>query len=255
MPAHIYWEMYGAELPNLRGACMRVLCLVSSSSACERTWSTYEYIHSKKRNRLTAPRCNDLVWVFTNTRLRNKLLHPKYEADMVEWSDPEESEEEEKAAPGADSDRDEWDEGTDMDEEDDRASSPTPPSSPDRGTVRIRRGTTTATTVLPARTQAISGRAGGAGAGGGRAAGAAFKLPRVNSGSGASGSGTRDLAESGDSGHGTQPAMAAAAARADPRGKRPMAYPAAQPAAQQRRLGPGDGSAYINQLLANIPKP
>lgn len=46
---------------------------MTSSSACERNWSHYDYIHSRKRNRLTASKARDLVYVFTNGRLTKRL--------------------------------------------------------------------------------------------------------------------------------------------------------------------------------------
>ncbi len=39
------------------------------ASACERNWSSYGFIHSKSRNRLTNDRAKDLVFVFTNMRV------------------------------------------------------------------------------------------------------------------------------------------------------------------------------------------
>jgi hypothetical protein len=76
----------------------KVLSLVSSSCASERNWSTFEFIHSKKRNRLGAKRCNDLVWAFSNSRLREKLRDPEYTEEMVEWGSDSESEEEASAS-------------------------------------------------------------------------------------------------------------------------------------------------------------
>lgn len=46
------------------------LCLVG----CERNWSVFEHVHSKKRNRLTATRLNDLVYVQYNLKLDLKEL-------------------------------------------------------------------------------------------------------------------------------------------------------------------------------------
>ena len=72
----------------------RVTALVSSAGACERNWSTYDFIHSKKRNRLHPDRANDLVYVFTNLRLIQGFKAPK---KFPEWvgeiaSDDEEEE-------------------------------------------------------------------------------------------------------------------------------------------------------------------
>jgi len=43
---------FGAHVPDLQKVAVRVLSQVSSASACERNWSTFDFIHSKKRNRL-----------------------------------------------------------------------------------------------------------------------------------------------------------------------------------------------------------
>ncbi len=55
---------------------------MASSGGCERNWSTYDFIHSKKRNRLTPKRANDLVYVFANMRLTQKFSEP---AKFPQW--------------------------------------------------------------------------------------------------------------------------------------------------------------------------
>ena len=39
---------------------------VSSACSCERNWSTYDYIHNKRRNCLSSAQCCRLVYYFTN---------------------------------------------------------------------------------------------------------------------------------------------------------------------------------------------
>ncbi|KAK1375547.1 hypothetical protein POM88_031740 [Heracleum sosnowskyi] len=56
-----WWSNYGAETPNLQMMAMKILSLTSSSSGCERNWSTFEGIHTKKRNRLDAVRMRWIV--------------------------------------------------------------------------------------------------------------------------------------------------------------------------------------------------
>jgi hypothetical protein len=56
---------------------IRILSLTSSSSGCERNWSTFEGIHTKKRNRLDATRLNNLVYVQFNAKLTNKKRRVK----------------------------------------------------------------------------------------------------------------------------------------------------------------------------------
>ena len=97
MNSYAFWEMHGAELPKLRALAMKVLAQPCTSSACERNWSTYEFIHTKKRNKLTSQRCNDLVFAFSNLRLANKLRDCSKRECVVEWEADSSSESEDEA--------------------------------------------------------------------------------------------------------------------------------------------------------------
>ncbi|XP_058210432.1 uncharacterized protein LOC131322890 [Rhododendron vialii] len=66
-----WWSNYGNHTSNLKRMATRILSLTSSSSGCERNWSTFEGIHTKKRNRLDATRLNNLVYVQFNAKLIN----------------------------------------------------------------------------------------------------------------------------------------------------------------------------------------
>ncbi|XLU53453.1 hypothetical protein S245_048101, partial [Arachis hypogaea] len=46
-----WWESYGTGAPNLQKLAIHVLSQICSSSGCERNWSIFEHIHTKKRNR------------------------------------------------------------------------------------------------------------------------------------------------------------------------------------------------------------
>ncbi|XP_020249248.1 uncharacterized protein LOC109826637 [Asparagus officinalis] len=67
-----WWRLYGNDTPELKKIAMKILGLTTSSSACERNWSTFEMIHTKKRNRLTHKKLHDLVFVKFNAKLKNK---------------------------------------------------------------------------------------------------------------------------------------------------------------------------------------
>ena len=69
-----WWLNYGSSSPILRKIAIRVLSQTSSSSGCERNWSTFALIHTKIRNRLTHIRLDKLVYVHYNMRLRLKHL-------------------------------------------------------------------------------------------------------------------------------------------------------------------------------------
>jgi hypothetical protein len=62
-----------------------VLSQCSAASACERNWSTYDFIHSKKRNKLTPQRAPDLVHVFSDLCLAHKVNNIEFEEEMVSW--------------------------------------------------------------------------------------------------------------------------------------------------------------------------
>ncbi|XP_020961369.1 uncharacterized protein LOC107647674 [Arachis ipaensis] len=69
-----WWESYGTGAPNLQKLAIRVLSQTCSSSGCERNWSIFEHIHTKKRNRLEHQKLNDLVFVHYNWRLQQRYL-------------------------------------------------------------------------------------------------------------------------------------------------------------------------------------
>lgn len=72
-----WWSNYGNSTPNLQRMATRILSLTTSSSGCERNWSTFEGIHTKKRNRLDATRLNNLVYIQFSARLNNKKKREK----------------------------------------------------------------------------------------------------------------------------------------------------------------------------------
>ena len=69
-----WWFLYGTDAPNLRRIAMRVLSQTSSSSGCERNWSTFAQIHTKVRNRLNYAKLEKLVFAQYNMRLKLKFL-------------------------------------------------------------------------------------------------------------------------------------------------------------------------------------
>ncbi|KAM0843137.1 hypothetical protein ACQ4PT_057901 [Festuca glaucescens] len=88
-----WWKLYGTEVPKLQKMVMRILSLTSSSSGCERNWSIYEMNHTKRRNRLTTDRLNNMVYVQFNTRMMSKKqrLMDKKKADSLLSSDASEA--------------------------------------------------------------------------------------------------------------------------------------------------------------------
>eukprot|EP00253_Pinus_taeda_P026933 PITA_26933 len=63
---------------------VRILNQTCSAIGCERNWSVFERIHTKRRNHLDQKRLNDLFYVQYNLRLkRNQLLNKRPDSDPI----------------------------------------------------------------------------------------------------------------------------------------------------------------------------
>ncbi|CAN6445103.1 unnamed protein product [Victoria cruziana] len=80
MRPDLWWSSFGMEMPNLKMLAIRILSQTCSATGCERNWSVFEQIHSKKRNRLEHKRLNDLVFIKYNMKLRQRQLEGQSEA-------------------------------------------------------------------------------------------------------------------------------------------------------------------------------
>ncbi|XP_057873085.2 uncharacterized protein LOC131079198 [Cryptomeria japonica] len=90
MMSDVWWEMFGNKVPNLQKIAIRILSQPCSASRCERNWSMFEHIHSKKRNRLAIEKLNDFVFVHYNLRLHHKqILGTDTSPITLEEVDPE----------------------------------------------------------------------------------------------------------------------------------------------------------------------
>ncbi|XP_047253547.1 uncharacterized protein LOC124887696 [Capsicum annuum] len=65
-----WWRLYGSETPELQKFAIEILGLTCIASGCERNWSVFEHIHTKKRNRLTLEHLSNLVFIKYNRTLR-----------------------------------------------------------------------------------------------------------------------------------------------------------------------------------------
>ena len=78
--------MHGGGTPLLQSLALRVLSQVVNTSSAERCWSSYSFIHSVKRNKLSLDRAESLVYVHYNLRL---LFHycedAKCNKDLLVW--------------------------------------------------------------------------------------------------------------------------------------------------------------------------
>ncbi|CAM8905607.1 unnamed protein product [Rhodiola kirilowii] len=68
-----WWGAFGGYTVELMVFAKRIVGLCFSSSGCERNWSTFEFIHTKKRNRLEHQRLNDLVYVQYNRKIATRF--------------------------------------------------------------------------------------------------------------------------------------------------------------------------------------
>ncbi|GJN36379.1 hypothetical protein PR202_gb25232 [Eleusine coracana subsp. coracana] len=69
-----WWENFGHDTPDLQAFAVRVLSQCCSATGCERNWSIFEHILSKRRSRLEHSRLNDLVFVRYNLKLRERII-------------------------------------------------------------------------------------------------------------------------------------------------------------------------------------
>ena len=63
---------------------VKVLSQTVASSGCERNWSTFNLIHTKRRNKLDTVRLKDLVFVHYNKWLRIKHIREGEEKDYMD---------------------------------------------------------------------------------------------------------------------------------------------------------------------------
>ena len=88
MPAYLWWEQYGASVPELQAVACLVLAQPASASICERINSEFAFVQDRRRNRLKhAQRAEKLVSVFHNLRLLRRMRNPLYTEPAVAWID------------------------------------------------------------------------------------------------------------------------------------------------------------------------
>ncbi|CAH9136807.1 unnamed protein product [Cuscuta epithymum] len=68
-----WWDAFGGLAVELQSFTKRIVGLCCTSSGCERNWSTFEFIHTKKRNRLEHKRLNDLVFIQYNRKIATRF--------------------------------------------------------------------------------------------------------------------------------------------------------------------------------------
>ena len=65
--ASSWWESFGRKMyPGISQLARTLRSIPSSSAASERCWSVFDFIHTKKRNRLLNSKVNKLVFLYSN---------------------------------------------------------------------------------------------------------------------------------------------------------------------------------------------
>ena len=88
----LWWEAVDVDsgFPNIRKLAIRLASLCATSSASERNFSTFAFIHNKLRNRLKDSTLERLVYIFSNRKeLQNKgftkrAQEPEFESDLID---------------------------------------------------------------------------------------------------------------------------------------------------------------------------
>ena len=80
-----WWVVHGTSAPMLQSIALKLLGQPCSSSCCERNWSTCNFIHSMKRNKLTPQRAKDFVYVHNNLRLLSRRSPNYNEGESKMW--------------------------------------------------------------------------------------------------------------------------------------------------------------------------
>ncbi|XLU66970.1 hypothetical protein S245_026023, partial [Arachis hypogaea] len=84
--AKSWWLIHGSKAKFLQPIALSLLEQPSSSSCCERNWSTYSFIHSLKRNKLKPKRAENLVFVHTNLRLLSRKTPQYNKGETMMWN-------------------------------------------------------------------------------------------------------------------------------------------------------------------------
>ncbi|KAL5540887.1 hypothetical protein UlMin_043279 [Ulmus minor] len=88
VPPGLWWEQYGDSAPVLQRVAIRILSQVCSSFAFERHWSSFQQIHSEKRNKIDRETLNDLVYINYNLKIaRNTKTKSLEAADPIQYDD------------------------------------------------------------------------------------------------------------------------------------------------------------------------
>ncbi|KAL5746470.1 hypothetical protein ACOSP7_027616 [Xanthoceras sorbifolium] len=83
----LWWEQYGDSAPVLQRVAIRILSQVCSTFTFEKHWSTFQQIHSEKRNKIDKETLNDLIYINYNLKLARQMGTKSMEADPIQFDD------------------------------------------------------------------------------------------------------------------------------------------------------------------------
>ena len=92
LPAHKWWRLYGAFVPELQTVAMRCLAQVCSSSSTERVNSEGAHIKNLKQNRMYTTTMSRHLYVYHNLRLLDKVCDAEYSEVSVAWDEDSDDE-------------------------------------------------------------------------------------------------------------------------------------------------------------------
>ena len=80
----MWWESYGVHCKEVQNLAIHVLSLTCSATGFERNWSTFDHVHTKKRNHLEQQRVNALVFVNYNINLELRQIKREENGDSYD---------------------------------------------------------------------------------------------------------------------------------------------------------------------------
>lgn len=69
-----FWSLVEVGHPELANLAMKLLYIPSSSAQLERVFSNWSWIHSSKRNKLTAERSKKLIQAYYSLKIRDECV-------------------------------------------------------------------------------------------------------------------------------------------------------------------------------------
>ena len=64
-----YWKYFGEDTPNLQKIAALIYEVQPSSAACERNFAHFEYVYTKRRQRLGTVKGDKIVFVYSNGKM------------------------------------------------------------------------------------------------------------------------------------------------------------------------------------------